>query len=162
MRRSIYRLFGRLPKPLRRMVVRLATPTWTAGVVAILEREDGRWLLVRPVYRRGWTLPGGLLDRGEDPGTAVVREFDEELGLPIRVVGEPWVVYDSAMRRIDAVFRAEALGTFDPDGVAIRTPELEGVGWFDPVAPPPTEDETDDVLALAIQVASGGSRILWR
>ena len=162
MRRPLFRLFGRLPKPVRRMVVRTATPTWTAGVVAILERDDGRWLMVSPVYRRGWALPGGLLDRGEDPATAVVREFDEELGLTIRVVADPWIVYDSTMQRIDAVFRAEVVGRFDPDAVAVQTPELDEVGWFDPAHPPPTEDEADDVSALALQVAAGGSRILWR
>lgn len=162
MRRLVYRLFGRLPTQARRRVVRLMTPTWTAGVVAVIERDDGRWLMVSPVYRAGWSLPGGLLDRGEDPASALVRELDEELALPIRVVGDPWIVYDSTMQRIDAVFRAEVVGEFDLDAIEARTPELDGVGWFDPADPPETEDETDDAIVLVTQVAAGGSPVLWR
>jgi len=32
-----------------------------------------------------WTLPGGGLDFGEDPEVAVVREFEEETGLIVKV-----------------------------------------------------------------------------
>lgn len=162
MTRLLYRLFGRLPALIRRRIVRFVAPTWTAGVVAVIERNDGRWLMVSPVYRPGWSLPGGLLDRGEDPAAALVRELREELALPIRVVGDPWIVYDSTMQRIDAVFRAEVVGDIDLDALAARTPELDGVGWFDPLDPPETEDEADDAIVLAAQVGGGGSPVLWR
>ena len=51
---------------------------------------------------RGWTLPGGLIDRGETPAAAIKRELVEELGIDVDVDGvEPWILMDSAMRRID-------------------------------------------------------------
>ncbi len=64
-RRRAFRLFGRLPAGVRRFIVRRVAPTWTAGAVAIIERSDGHWLMVKPVYRQGWSLPGGFIDRGE-------------------------------------------------------------------------------------------------
>ena len=161
-RRQLLRVFGRLPKPGRRFVIRRATPTWTAGAVAILERDDGRWLMVSPVYRTGWSLPGGLIDRGEDPATAVIREFSEELGLTIVVNGDPWIVYDSTVRRVDAIFRAELVEDIDLDAIRVRTPELDGVGWFEPDAPPEIEEEAEDVLALLRRVDEGGPTVLWR
>lgn len=161
-RRRLLRLFGLLPRPLRRFVVRRFTPTWTAGAVAIVERADGRWLMVSPVYRAGWTLPGGLLDRGEDPSSAVRREFAEELALEIEIIDGPWIVYDSAMRRVDAVFRAALPESVDPDSVRVHTHELDDVGWFDPTDLPETEEEADDVMELARQVAAGGSAVRWR
>ena len=87
-KRLAFQTFGVLPKPIRRWLIRTIRPSWTAGSVAIIEREDGRWLFVLPVYRKGWTLPGGLVDKGEHPATTVVREMKEELGITVEVVGE--------------------------------------------------------------------------
>ncbi|MFD5176525.1 NUDIX hydrolase [Nocardia sp. NPDC058379] len=45
--------------------------------------EDGRVLLARHVSRNGestWTLPGGGVERAEDPFDAVTRELTEETG----------------------------------------------------------------------------------
>ena len=162
MRRRLLQAFGHLPRPVRRFVIRRAAPSWTAGAVAILERDDGRWLMVSPVYRNGWSLPGGLIDRGEDPASAVIREFAEELGITIAVIGDPWIVYDSTMRRIDAIFHAELVDDVDPDGIRVQSPELDGVGWFEPTAPPALEVEAEDALTLHHAVMSGGPTVLWR
>lgn len=161
-RRLALRFFGRLPTGARRFIVRRVAPAWTAGAVAIIEREDGRWLMVKPVYRQGWSLPGGLIDRGEAPAEAAVREFEEELGLRIRVEGEPWVVFDSAMRRIETVFRGELVDDVDLDTITVRTHELDDVGWFSPDDPPPIEREALDVVAVIRQSGSGGTRVLLR
>lgn len=51
--------------------------------------EDGRMLLAHwnEGGRRGWTLPGGGIDPGEDPVDAVVREIAEETGY-VAVAGD--------------------------------------------------------------------------
>ncbi len=161
-RRIPLRVFGRLPTGVRRFIVRRVAPTWTAGTVAIIEREDGRWRMVKPVYRAGWSLPGGLIDRGETPAEAVVREFMEELRLRIRVEDEPWVVFDTAMRRIDTVFRAELLDDVDLDAIAIHTHELDAVGWFSPDDPPVIEQEALDVVTVIRRSGADGTRVLLR
>lgn len=56
-----------------------------------LLRRDNQMLLCRLSQKVGinpgsWTLPGGGIDFGEDPEDAVVREFQEETGLTVKVV----------------------------------------------------------------------------
>jgi ADP-ribose pyrophosphatase YjhB (NUDIX family) len=50
----------------------------------ILLRDDhGRILLVDPVYKPDWDLPGGMAEANESPTDAVRRELREELGLNV-------------------------------------------------------------------------------
>ena len=162
LRHGALRSFGRLPKPLRRLITRAVSPSWMAGAVALIE-WDGRWLMVDPVYREGWTLPGGLIDRGETPAAAIKRELVEELGIDVDVDGvEPWILMDTAMRRIDVVFHATIVGDLDPSSITIRTPELVAVGWFSPDDLPQTDREAGDVISLIKQVRAGGSCVLVR
>ncbi len=103
------RVFRRLPAPLRRTAVRLGTPGFTVGAVCLLER-DGRLLMLRQPHRQGWSLPGGLLSRGENAAAAVVREVREETGLRIEVGRPVTVVVDSPLRRVDVIFRVQVQG----------------------------------------------------
>ena len=114
-------VFGRLPTPARRFVIRRVTPSWSAGAAAVIERDDGRWLMVRPVYRKGWGLPGGFIDRRELPADAVRRELREELGIEVELNPKPWMVHDSTHRRLDTIFMARLADGIDPDSVAIQT-----------------------------------------
>ncbi|WP_426562896.1 NUDIX hydrolase [Angustibacter sp. McL0619] len=103
------RIFRRLPAPVRRSLVRAGTPGFTVGAVCLLERDD-RLLMLRQPHRVGWSLPGGLLDRGESAADAVVREVSEELGLRIEVGRPVTVVVDSPLRRVDVIFRVQVEG----------------------------------------------------
>lgn len=53
---------------------------------------DGKLLLIRNSYRRGWTLPGGGVESGETSIDAARRELGEELGLTVAIGGVPIVV----------------------------------------------------------------------
>ncbi|MFD3675867.1 NUDIX domain-containing protein [Streptomyces sp. NPDC058613] len=53
--------------------------TVAAGV--LLFDEQDRVLLVDPTYKAGWEFPGGVVEPGEAPARAGVREVAEELGL---------------------------------------------------------------------------------
>lgn len=66
------------------------TPEPRAETVAsgvLLFDEQDRFLLVDPTYKPGWEFPGGVVERGEAPAQAGVREVAEETGL--RLAGEP-------------------------------------------------------------------------
>jgi putative (di)nucleoside polyphosphate hydrolase len=62
------------------------------NVAAILRRADGLLLIgQRSDHRDCWQFPQGGVDKGESPAEAVVREVEEEVGLPpgsYRVVEE--------------------------------------------------------------------------
>ncbi|WP_433323508.1 NUDIX domain-containing protein [Spirillospora sp. CA-294931] len=53
----------------------------SAGMVLTDDRD--RVLLVKPNYRPGWSLPGGILDAGESPHECAAREVAEEVGLAV-------------------------------------------------------------------------------
>jgi len=64
------------------------------GADVILRDAAGRLLLVDPMYKPDWDLPGGMAEANEPPRKAVRREVREELGLELtvgRVLVVDWV-----------------------------------------------------------------------
>jgi ADP-ribose pyrophosphatase YjhB (NUDIX family) len=108
-------------------------PLWLSGVTAVVCRED-QVLLVRRADTGVWTPVTGIIDPGEQPADAAVREVREEAdveAVPERLamvnVTEP-VVYPNGDRSqyLDLVFRMRWLsGTPHPaDG------ENSDARWF--------------------------------
>src|SRR3989338_6212612 len=50
---------------------------------AIMFDRKNRLLIVKPTYKDGWTIPGGVVDADESPRTACIREVKEEVSLDI-------------------------------------------------------------------------------
>lgn len=59
-------------------------PTVYVAAGALITDPAGRVLLVKPNYRAGWALPGGICEHGEPPHEGCAREVHEEIGLAIR------------------------------------------------------------------------------
>ncbi|GAA3838074.1 NUDIX hydrolase [Streptomyces chiangmaiensis] len=64
--------------------------TLAAGV--LLFDEQDRVLLVDPTYKAGWEFPGGVVEPGEAPASAGIREVAEETGLTLEVIPRLLVV----------------------------------------------------------------------
>jgi ADP-ribose pyrophosphatase YjhB (NUDIX family) len=62
----------------------LPPPHTRVGVGGVLIR-DGRALVNRAIYRTRFTIPSGYVERGESLEGALVREFEEETGVTVRV-----------------------------------------------------------------------------
>jgi len=105
----------------------------TVAAAVLLFDEQDRVLLVDPVYKPSWEFPGGVVERGEAPTDAALRETAEELGLrleapALRLLAVDWeprtgprrgglrLVYDGG--RLDATARA-----------GLRLPAEELRGW---------------------------------
>jgi ADP-ribose pyrophosphatase YjhB (NUDIX family) len=58
--------------------------TKRVAAAALIRDQDDRILLVEPIYKPTWLLPGGVVEADEDPVTACAREVREELGLDVR------------------------------------------------------------------------------
>jgi len=143
----LLQVWRRLPRPVRRWVVRIAAPSFTVGAACVIERADGAVLLVRLVYRNHWGLPGGLIKRHEDVGDCARREVSEEVGLDIDLVSEPAVVVDSRPQRVDVVFRARPAAGTDPDTARPCSAEIREVQWFPPGELPQLQHEAAGALA---------------
>lgn len=71
-----------------------ALPAKRIGAAMLLTDSAGRLLLVRPTYKPGWEIAGGLVEDEEAPHEAVAREVAEELGIdrqPGRLVCVDWI-----------------------------------------------------------------------
>jgi 8-oxo-dGTP diphosphatase len=52
---------------------------------ALIFDRAGRLLILKPTYKSGWTIPGGVMEAdGESPWEACRREVREETGLDVR------------------------------------------------------------------------------
>lgn len=153
--RSALRVFGRLPVPVKRRIVRVISPSFTVGAMCFIERDDRALLLVRHSYRERWGVPGGLLERGEDAVDGVRREVFEEVGLQIELLGEPAVVVDAEPQRVDVVFRARPVGgAGEGDALEPRSPEIVAARWFPPDRLPELQFETADALVTLARAAT--------
>ncbi|MDG4796479.1 NUDIX domain-containing protein [Micromonospora sp. WMMD1082] len=109
-----YQVFYRLPLPVRRRLVRLAVPKYIVGAVTLVRDSEaegaGRLLLLRQPPGRGWTLPAGLLQRGENPAVGAARELHEESGIrlpPTRLTPAVPNAIVHAKGWVDMVFTVE-------------------------------------------------------
>jgi len=156
--RFLLKLYRALPVLPRRWIVRVLAPTYTVGAICFIERPNGDLLLVRHAYRQRWGVPGGLLQRGEEPADAARREVAEEVGLAIELLGEPAVVVDAAPQRIDLVFRARPAAGADLDAVAPGSPEIIEVRWFARDHLPELQFEAADALVALARTSTAPRR----
>ncbi len=54
-----------------------------ASAGALIRAHKHRLLILKPTYKGGWTVPGGIIETGESPWEACRRETMEECGLQI-------------------------------------------------------------------------------
>lgn len=112
---------------LARVIWRIGQPKFTAGVVGVVFNEAGQVLLVEHVFHpyAPWGLPGGWIDRGENPAEAVQRELREELELVVEV--GPILVTDiSYYNHLDLAYLCYATNT-----IGHLSRELLAYEWFD-------------------------------
>jgi len=129
-----------IPAPLHRQLYRLADTArrlwWRVrqstrrSVVVIAFDEHGHVLLVRHSYGPPvWSLPGGGMDRNEDPERAAKREIREELGCGLTdlILLDTSEERDSGSVDLYDIFTARLVGEPVPD---MR--EIVGVAFVDP------------------------------
>ncbi len=62
-----------------------ALPSKRMGAGCLFFNTDGEVLLLKPTYKEGWEIPGGVVEDNESPKTCCEREVLEELGLEISI-----------------------------------------------------------------------------
>ncbi|MFC9249186.1 NUDIX domain-containing protein [Streptomyces sp. NPDC057136] len=98
-----------------------------AAGVLFFDGED-RVMLVDPVYKEPWEIPGGAVEWDESPRDGAVREVKEELGLawgPGRLLGVDWTgPRPGRSEGMTAVFDGGVLSPEEVAGIRLQTEEL--------------------------------------
>ncbi|MQY37361.1 hypothetical protein SRB17_53650 [Streptomyces sp. RB17] len=110
------------------------TPEPTAETLAagvLLFDEHDRVLLVDPTYKPGWEFPGGVVERGEAPARAGMREVAEETGIRLREVPRLLVVdwerpVPPGFGGLRLLFDGGRLASGEASRVLLPGPELRG------------------------------------
>jgi 8-oxo-dGTP pyrophosphatase MutT (NUDIX family) len=106
---------------------------WLSTAMGAVLDKQGRVLLGRRADTGSWTMPGGIIDPGEHPADAAVREIFEETGVIAvpealtSVSVSPPVTYSNGDRvqYLEYCFRCRAVG----GQAGVNDGELIDAGW---------------------------------
>ncbi|MGI8700725.1 MAG: NUDIX hydrolase [Nocardioidaceae bacterium] len=120
-------------------------PLWLSGVTAVVFNEAGELLLAQRAETGRWGLVSGILEPGEQPAQAVLREIREETGVEARVerlssfwAGDPMVIFSNGdqVQFLDLTFRC----AYVSGDARAADDENTAVAWFAADALPVLKD----------------------
>lgn len=141
---------------------------WLPGATGVV-LDEGRLLLVERADNGWWCLPGGVIDPGEEPADAAVREVFEETG--VEVVAERLVSVQvqapytyangDQVQFLDLSFRCRPVG----GEARVNDDESTAVGWFELDALPDLPKSHRHALRCALGTEqtwfASGSPAVW-
>jgi 8-oxo-dGTP diphosphatase len=112
---------------MRRWTMRLAHTRFTVTAGAVIFNDKGEVLLLKHRFRAGsgWGLPGGFMEKGEQPIDALRRELREEIALEVDDVKVFAARSFKKPKQVEVLFRARANAQ-----VKSQTVEVERAEWF--------------------------------
>jgi len=126
-------------------------PTYTAGAFAIVRDEAGRVLWIKRRDTGWWGLPGGVIEFGETPADAAVRETFEETGYVVGIARLAAIDWKREAADAVFVFECRVIG-----GTATPSDETSEILFVDmaqpPDAPPHIIDRIRSVIASPDEV----------
>jgi 8-oxo-dGTP pyrophosphatase MutT (NUDIX family) len=105
---------------------------------AVIRNLAGAVLVVEPSYKSLWELPGGVVEIGESPLAAVVREVREELAIELdaEVLTLISLDYlnetDERTEALQFLFAAPVLNEMQIRNIKLRRDELRGYAFLWP------------------------------
>jgi 8-oxo-dGTP diphosphatase len=142
------------PKALRRWTMRVWHPRFAVTTGAVITDRSGRVLLLKHRFRpgSGWGVPGGFLEKGEQPEDALRRELREEVGLEIENIRLLTARAVKNAKQIEIIFYCQAIG----DTEALNF-EIQKAAWFLPDELPPELPKSQMRLVKRV-LNDGGTR----
>jgi 8-oxo-dGTP diphosphatase len=135
-------------------------PAKMTVVVAAIIKSEGRLLICQrragDAFALKWEFPGGKVNRGEDPATALERELGEELGVAATIGREVYRtrhLYAELPDEIELIFFS-----VEADPATVRNLVFEQILWAKP-ADLHVMDFLPADSELVAKLASGALRI---
>ncbi len=128
---------------------------WLTGLSAVVLDDAGRVLLTERRDNGEWALPSGILEPGEQPAQAIVREIAEEARVEAQVVRLTSMVSDpdpyalpngDVCQYLNLTFLCRYLG----GEAGVGDDENTAVAWFAVDELPPLNPRNGERLALAL------------
>ena len=123
------------PRIIRRWCVWLVEPRFAITAGAVVLNKERHVLLLKHVFRKGsgWGIPGGFLEKGEQPEEAVRRELREEAGVEIDRAEIVLVRTLKRPQQLEIIFRCRAR---EETAAHSQNFEIKSAEWFAPNALP--------------------------
>jgi len=141
----------------------LELPAIPASAGALVFDRAGRLLILKPTYKSGWTIPGGVMEAdGETPWEACQREVHEETG--IEVHAGRLACMDFRRPRpgnpggIRFLFDCGALGDEDLAGIVVQAEEISEYRF---TALPEALTLLRGPIRRRVRAASAGRRLIY-
>ena len=137
-------------------------PLLLIGLAAVVLDAHDQILCVRRADSGQWSLPAGILEPGEQPGAAMLRELREETAIEARldrlvmVRVDPMTSYPNSdqVQFLSLVFR----GTHLSGTARVADDESLEVGWFARDQLPEVPSKDHDRIAAALDDQDGPTR----
>ena len=115
-----------MPYFMRLLIIRATQEKFTVSVAAIITNELNEILLLNHVLRpfSSWGIPGGFVEAGEQPSSAIRREIREETGLELK--NPEMIRVRTIKRHVEILFRAKTTGKGE-----VKSREINALGWFE-------------------------------
>ena len=104
-----------------------------SSAAVILEDAKGRVLIVKANYKSYWTFPGGIIDKGETPKEAALRETFEEVGVTINPEALTFLAVANRRSKLaqtyQFIFKAHLTQAMR-DTIAIQPSEIDEIAFI--------------------------------
>ena len=142
------------PKSVRRWGVWLVEPRFMGTVGAVVLDARGRVMLLNHEFRAGsgWGIPGGFIEKGEQPLEALRRELREETGVELDAAELIHVRTLRKPQQVEIHFRCRVRRG---ERATPQSMEINSVGWFDADRLPP--ELSEDQRRIIKHALAGGA-----
>jgi 8-oxo-dGTP diphosphatase len=115
------------PKSVRRLSVIISQARFTVTAAGVIEDDRGRILLLKHRFRTGsgWGIPGGFINKAEQPEEALRRELSEEIGLELESAELVFLRTLERINQVEIYYRCRAAGRPGPPSM-----EISRAAWF--------------------------------
>lgn len=119
---------------------------WLPTATGVVIDEAGRLLLGRRADNGAWALPGGIVEPGEEPADAAIREIFEETAViaepaalvAVTLSAETTYANGDTVQYLDLLFRCRAVG----GSAQVNDSESTAVQWYRLDELPPVNERT--------------------